>query len=110
MITHSKHARSILKTALKNRDLIVRAVDGNAYYDPSNNSINVDPKYHPGVQTADGPEPAPTTAILGHELGHGAGAKDDGPNNMNNVIENENPIRRDLGLPDRTQYAPPGST
>ncbi len=110
MITHSKHARSILKTALKNGDLTVRAVDGDAYYNSRDNSINVDPKLHPRVQTADGPEPAPTTAILGHELGHAAGAEDNGPNKMNNVIENGNPIRRDLGLPDRTQYVPPGST
>ena len=46
----------------------------------------------------------PTEIIEGHELGHAAGAKDDGPNHMNNVNQNENPIRRDLGLPDRTEY------
>jgi hypothetical protein len=28
---------------------------------------------------------------------------DDGPNNMNNVNGTENPIRHDLGLPDRTK-------
>lgn|GEM_PF-6297232 len=104
MITHSNHARALLKTALKSGDVTIRPTKNDAYYDPSDRSINVDPNFHPLTQTTAGPEPAPTTVILGHELGHAAGPKDDGPNHMNNVIKSENPIRRDLGLPDRTKY------
>jgi Phage integrase family len=50
--------------------------------------------------------PASTEIILGHELGHSAHPHDDGPGNRGNVNENENPIRHDLGLPDRTRYEP----
>ena len=67
MITHSEHAQADLKKALKDRDLIVRPTTGGAYGDPVDNSINVDPNFHPVVQTTAGPQPAPTKAILGHD-------------------------------------------
>lgn len=100
----SSHARTLRGAAVKDRDLIIRPAKNNAYYDPRDNSINVDPHFHPEVKTSRGPEEASTEVILGHELGHGAGGKDDGPGNMNNVNQNENPIRQDLGLPDRIEY------
>jgi hypothetical protein len=100
----SEHARSVLNEAVKKGDVTVRSATDNAYFDPADRSINVDPNFHPVTQTSDGPEPAPTSVILGHELGHAAGWKDDGPGNMNNVNHSENPIRRDLGLPDRIEY------
>lgn len=69
------------------------------------NVISVDPNFHPDTQTTAGMQPAPTDVILGHEIGHAiTGAKDDGPNNMNNVNKNENPIRRHMNLPCRTAY------
>ena len=42
--------------------------------------------------------------VLAHELGHAFGDKDDGPNRMNNVERNENPVARDLGQPARVTY------
>jgi hypothetical protein len=35
-----------------------------------------------------------------------AGAKDDGPDQMNNTNRNENPIMKELGAPERTAYPP----
>jgi len=100
----SSHARKLVENALKDRDLIVRPEKDISYYDPRDNSINVDPNFHPIVQTSHGPQESPTPVILGHELGHSTGAGDDGPGHMSNVNQNENPIRRDLGLPERTEY------
>lgn len=105
LITHSDHAQADLKTALKlHGDLTIRPATGTAYSDPRDNSINIDPNFHPVTTTTAGPQPAPTEAILGHELGHRAGGHDDGPGRMNNVNQHENPVRHDLGLPDRTDY------
>jgi RHS repeat-associated protein len=77
---------------------------GEAKYDPTTKTITIDPKFHPTVDTKDGPQPASTTIILGHEMGHATGDKDDGPGNMNNVNNNENPIRKALKQPARTGY------
>jgi hypothetical protein len=106
LITHSAHAKEFLKKDLKEKgDLTIRPTNHNAYYNSHDNSINVDPNFHPNVYTSNGVQPASTEIILGHELGHGAlFPHDDGPNNMNNVNGTENPIRHDLGLPDRTKY------
>lgn len=44
-------------------------------------------------------------ALVAHEFGHEfMGAHDSGPNAMDNVIANENPVRRELGEPERLQY------
>ena len=59
------------------------------------------------LQPTAGPQPASTERIVGHELGHSAtGTADDGPNRMNNVNQNENPIVTHLPHPEppRTQY------
>jgi RHS repeat-associated protein len=88
---------------------ITNQQNGNAYFNPSTKTISVDPNFHPPTIVDTGHscavQPAPTDAILGHEIGHAAtGALDDGPGNMNNVNQNENPIRRQLGEPLRTTY------
>jgi hypothetical protein len=80
----------------------------NAYFDPNNNIIDVDPNFHPHIATLCGVEQASTAVILAHELTHAAtGALDNGPDFMANVIENENLIRPQLGLPPRTAYPTP---
>jgi RHS repeat-associated protein len=84
---------------------ITNEANGDAYFNPNTNTISVDPNFHPMTQTSAGTQPAPTDAILGHEIGHAAtGTLDNGPNNMNNVIQNENPIRLQLGEPIRCAY------
>jgi Flp pilus assembly pilin Flp len=67
--------------------------------------IQIDPSSHPVIQTTAGPLPATTLRILAHEIGHAAmGERDDGANNLNNVIANENPVMSALGEPERTAY------
>jgi len=73
-----------------------------AFYHDYTKTIVVDPTYHPKLNTTKGSQAATTTVILGHEIGHAAtGLGDD---NMANVNANENPIRQELGLPERTTY------
>ena len=87
------------------RTYTITGENPSAYYNPRTRTINVDPSFRPTVQTSEGPRSAATEIILGHELGHAATrARDDGPGNMNNVIQNENPIRIELGYPPRTRY------
>jgi hypothetical protein len=62
------------------------------------------------LPTATGNQSASKACILGHELGHAGGTLDDGPNAMNNVNLNENPIRAQLGEPARTSYYVPAIT
>jgi RHS repeat-associated protein len=57
--------------------------------------------------TTEGPRHPTLIQILAHELGHVVtGAKDDGPDQMNNINRNENPIMKELGAPERTAYPP----
>jgi hypothetical protein len=75
----------------------------------SKNKIDIDPNFHPLVQTTAGAIPLTDERVVGHELGHSVtSALDDGPGQMNNINQNENPIVRALGQPARTQYGPPG--
>jgi RHS repeat-associated protein len=93
------------KLLLSNDKYDIGPTTQNAYFDPATKNIKVDPNFHPPTDTTSGTQPAPTDAILGHEMGHAAtGAKDDGPGNMNNVNQNENPIRTSLGEPTRKAY------
>jgi len=77
----------------------------NAYADTPGSDVYIDPSFHPEVDTTSGPTSAPTDRILGHEIGHAVtGTEDNGPGQMNNVIQNENPIATQLGEPARTHY------
>lgn len=65
----------------------------------------IDPNFHPVVSTTAGPQPMSGEAVVAHELGHAImGDGDNGPNRMNNVNRNENPVRRPLGESERTRY------
>jgi len=67
--------------------------------------VNIDPKSNPVIETTGGPTPASPERIIAHEVGHYAtGTRDAGPNRMDNVIQNENPIVRELGEDERTRY------
>ena len=69
-------------------------------------NIYLDPNYHPAVDTTCGKQKSPTEIMLGHEFGH-AVRGDIFPTDadeMQNIIDNENPIRQELSLPRRTQY------
>ena len=81
-------------------------VKRDAYADDApSRDVHIDPDWHPTLLTTAGAIPATTTRIIAHEFGHAVmGTRDDGPNRMNNVIENENPIMRELYEPERTQY------
>ena len=80
-------------------------IKNNAYAYPNGNTIYVDPNFHPIIDTTVGYIRASTQRIMAHELGHAVfGTRDKGPNNMNNVIQNENPIMNELGQPSRTRY------
>ncbi len=69
--------------------------------------VYIDPYAHPLENTKIGLMPASTEDLLGHEMGHLAtGIMDTGPGNMDNVNANENPIRRELGEPERVTYDP----
>ena len=68
--------------------------------------VNIDPNYSGEVKTMAGCIPPTPTRLISHEFGHAVmGTLDDGPNRMNNVLRNENPIMRELGEPERLQYA-----
>ena len=69
------------------------------------NTVYIDPYNSLILPTADGDEPTSLAVLIGHELGHAIGYQDDGPNRMNNVNINENPIRKELGYPERTSYS-----
>jgi len=89
---------------------IANIANDNAFFDPLTNTISIDPNFHPPTSVDTGnnactSQPAPTDAIMGHEIGHAAtGVQDDGPGDMNNVDQNENPIRQQLGEPPRVVY------
>lgn len=76
-----------------------------AWYEGKVRAIRIDPNYSPMTNTTQGDQRANTTTIMAHEVGHAATKTwDDGANQMNNVNANENPVRRELGLPERTTY------
>lgn len=97
-------------------DVMIYIVENNsgelfhAELDANTHVVSIDPNTNPNTQLKDlstgvtQSEPASTTRILAHELGHATGTKDDGPNNMNNVNQNENPIMEPLENKTRTQY------
>jgi RHS repeat-associated protein len=94
--------------------LITNKQNGNAFFDPLTNVISVDPGFNPPVNVISNTsnscavdrEPAQTSIVLGHELGHAVRGDPRGhpENELPNIIENENPIRLQLGLPTRTTW------
>jgi RHS repeat-associated protein len=72
----------------------------------SGRNINIDPCAHPTISTTSGNQAATTERIIAHELGHAVtGTRDEGPQMMDNVNQNENPITTQLGESyTRTQY------
>ncbi len=107
---------SVLTSTLENSPFLYTITNNilapqNAYWDPSNNLISVDPNFHPTVQVANacGREESSTEIILAHELGHAVRNDPFGhrENEWPNVLENENPIRLQMGLPPRTAYPMP---
>jgi hypothetical protein len=64
-------------------------------------TIFFDPKSHPLVQTARGPEPAYAETVLAHELGH-AVFKLTSEQEVIDAVEN--PVRDQLGLPRRSRF------
>jgi RHS repeat-associated protein len=67
-------------------------------------TVFIDPYNNIFLPTTAGMQETPKAVVLGHELGHARGVRDDGPNAMNNVNAHENPVRRALGLPERSAY------
>jgi RHS repeat-associated protein len=75
--------------------------------DTPGRSINIDPHFHPLINTTEGVIAASTARIIGHELGHavtGAGWNENRGRAMDNVRQNENPIANALGEPSRISY------
>jgi hypothetical protein len=68
------------------------------------NDVYVNPTFHPSLDTTIGLQDASSTRILSHEMGHLTGTRDDGPGNMNNVNQWENPIMSPLEGYKRTSY------
>ncbi len=71
--------------------------------------MTINDRVLPIIQVSDGKggrkkQPVGIKRIIAHELGHVDGTLDDGPDMMNNVNKNENPIMRHFGEPDRLKY------
>jgi len=106
-LMESPHARADSRAAaLPPEPIVVIGVTSTVNrYDPRNASIVINPMAHPFLLTTAGWQQVPTSIAEGHELGHRVSRQDDvGPGRMNNVIEHENPDRRDLKLPERIEY------
>jgi RHS repeat-associated protein len=117
-LNKSKRAREINRKLEESCDVYeIRPIDKDAFYCPPGatdaicqgrmRTVYVDPYNFLKLPTTQGMQPAPLEVVLGHELGHANGELDDGVNRMNNVIINENPIRKELGFPNRTSYTVP---
>jgi RHS repeat-associated protein len=104
---HGNQLRKMIRKEGAQRCIHLNSMGRNGVPIANPDDIYVDPSSHPVIQTTAGPQPASTTRIIAHELGHSAtGASDDGPNRMNNVNQNENPIVTHLSTPEpaRTKY------
>lgn len=117
-LTSTKKGIEICDALEKSPDIFqIMSTDKDAFFCPLGsidpkckgevNTVFIDPFNNPHLQEAAGLAPASKAAVLGHELAHAAGYRDDGPGKMNNVISNENPIRSALGEPRRTTYSVP---
>ncbi|MBI1912831.1 MAG: RHS repeat-associated core domain-containing protein, partial [Deltaproteobacteria bacterium] len=97
---------------MKKSEITYKIIDKkilDAYYDPSAHEIIIDPEFHPEIKVKKGCTEkivqASSERILGHEMGHAAtGVGDTGPDRMDNVRLNENPIAIELGQDERLEY------
>lgn len=85
------------------KELNIIEKENRSRYDPNENEIQIDLTFHPEVWTTEGLQPASSESMLGHELGHSTGTQDE----WENMLYNENPIRREIAEPDRTRYYAP---
>lgn len=65
--------------------------------------INIDPLAPPIAMTTEGPQKAPLSVTIGHEAGHAILGYEDNQAN-DNIEKVENPLRRELNLPERKAY------
>ncbi|MBV6819735.1 RHS domain-containing protein, partial [Rahnella sp. PD12R] len=110
----TKHGHSMIQkmTDSEHKYIITgaRPSDGNTCYDPTEFKIYIDVKNELTACVATKKnqhcemKASPLSVVLGHEIGHVMGDNDDGKGMMNNVKKNENTIRKELGLPQRTRY------
>jgi RHS repeat-associated protein len=112
-LTSTKQGMKIADKLEKSSDVYkIAPITKDAYYCGNCSTgekltVRIDPYNNPKLMESTGLEVASKAAVLGHELGHATGDKDDGPKRMNNVDKNENPVRKGLGEPKRTQYSVP---
>lgn len=106
-----KSGQEVIATALKNEHgkLVIYAINDktNAYWNDTFHAVQIDPGYTPRQKTAEGKLVTPNFIVLAHEIGHAAGGQDrdyQGKRNMENIILWENRVRRDFGIPERTEY------
>ena len=72
---------------------------------PGSFEMDFDPSRTKPVQTTAGRINATPERIIAHEAGHAiTGTEDTGPNRMDNINQNENPIMHELNQPERTEY------
>lgn len=77
----------------------IKETSNDAVYNVSTNIVFVDPYNKPIVDTTIGRQPTKPFIVLAHELGHanvdsnGNQWQDDGVGQMNNINQNENPVR-----------------
>ncbi|MCW5631785.1 MAG: Ig-like domain-containing protein [Rubrivivax sp.] len=103
----SKHGRSMCEKLERSGTLyqIFESEEEEEMTDAINPWIYIDPSHSPILRTTEGLKPTPLVIVLAHEMGHVLGTADSGPNRMDNVKKNENPVRRELGYPERICYS-----
>jgi uncharacterized protein RhaS with RHS repeats len=103
----SEMSRKAMETSRQEKIEVVSGAE-NVGASPSAGVAFIDPAFAPPTATTAGAIPATTERVVAHELGHSVmEADDDGPNRMNNINQNENPVMRELKEPDRTRYERP---
>ena len=95
-----------MNKAEKMGDVNIRAnLSGIFNGSPNTHWVQLDTEDLPVIQTTAGPQQETLESALAHELGHVVtGTLDSGPKNMDNINQNENPVRTELNLPLRTSY------
>ncbi len=83
---------------------IAMRLKGQNEYDPKTRTIYINPNADVKMMTQDGVRTISTTRMIAHELGHAAGALDDGKDSMNNVEMWENPVMTPIDGLIRNEY------